>query len=333
MDYIGETIPDLELNLSFYGYDFNETDVTKEKSLTFIPYLFVSAFGLVANALVLFVILRFRKMWTPTNLYVFSLALGDILHMLCLLFFASEIASGYWPLGKPMCILFWILTALIPFSNVYFLTIMSIDVFIQQYFPQVSKKSLRLQVVLTTSGTVWVVCLLLGIPLYVFADHTETSSCQILWPYPSAFWNLTFISYRLVLDFLFPVLVTCMFLILSGVRLRNQDKATESSSGNIKESIIMISGLMLVYFVFWLPTHVLEMISATVGDLELSEGSYYIISIIPYLKSCVYPVLYGFLSKSIKETLSAVLCCKKAQDSSSHPNGPSEKQEEKLSSC
>ncbi|XP_077305534.1 somatostatin receptor type 5-like [Lithobates pipiens] len=331
MDYTTEIIPDDNISFEEIFY-FNETDVSREQSLSFIYYIFVSVFGLVANTLVLYVILRFRKMWTPTNIYVFSLALSDIFHMLCLLLFASEIASTYWPLGQFMCRLFWTLIALIPFTNVYFLTIMSIDVFIQQYFPEFLKNRLGPKVAVVISIIVWIVCLLLGIPLFIFADLNETYNCQIIWPEPLAFWNLTFISYRLALDFVLPVLLICIFLILTGVRFRNQE-ATKSSSGAIKENIILISVLTLVYFVFWVPTHVLEMMSATVDDLGINEGSYYIISLIPYLKSCVYPVLYGFLSKNFKETLKAVLCCKNVQDSSSQPNNSSEKQEEKSSPC
>lgn len=331
MDYTTEIIPDDNISFeeSFY---FNETDVSREQSLSFIYYIFVSVFGLIANTLILYVILRFRKMWTPTNIYVFSLALGDIFHMLCLLLFASEIASTYWPLGQFMCRLFWTLIALAPFTNVYFLTIMSIDIFIQQYFPKFLKNRLGPKVAVVISIIVWIVCVLLGIPLFIFADLNETYNCQSIWPEPFAFWNLTFISYRLALDFVFPVLLICIFLILTGVRFRNHE-ATKSSSRAIKENIILISVLTLVYFVFWVPTHVLEMMSATVGDLEINEGSYYIISLIPYLKSCVYPVLYGFLSKNFEETLNAVLCCKNVQDSSSQPNNSSKKQEEKSSPC
>ncbi|KAM5152584.1 somatostatin receptor type 5-like [Mantella aurantiaca] len=334
MDSIDTSETILDENISFDGFfDFNETDVSREQSLSFIPYLFVSAFGLVANVLVLYVILRFRKMWTPTNIYVFSLALGDIFHMLCLLLFASEIASTYWPLGNFMCRLFWTLTALTPFANSYFLAIMSIDVFNQQYFPEFSKNRLGPKVAMVTSIVVWIVCLFLGIPFFMFADLNETDSCQIIWPDPHDFWNLTFISYRFALDFVLPVLLVSIFLLLSGVRLMNQDKLTKSSSRTIKENIVMILVLMLVYFVFWLPTHILEIMSATVRDLEINERSYYIISLIPYLKSCVYPVLYGFLSQMFKEAFNTVLCCKNTQDSSIHPNESSERQEEKLSSC
>ncbi|XP_072273577.1 somatostatin receptor type 5-like [Pyxicephalus adspersus] len=317
-------------------YEFNETEVyseQSEQSLLFIPYLFVSAFGLVANTLILYLILRFQKMWTPTNIYVFSLALGDIIHMVCLLLFASEIANITWPLGNFMCRLFWAFTALLPFSNAYFLVIMSIDVFIQQCFHEFSKKRLGPRVSVVTSIIVWIVSLLLGIPFFIFSGLTSGCNCQITWPNPSAFWNLTFISYRLALDFLFPVLLVSFFLILTGVCFRNKDKQNESRSGTIKENFIMILVLMLVYFVFWLPMQVLEMMSATVGNLGLNEGSYYVISLIPYLKSCVYPVLYGFLSQSFKEALFAVLYCKNTQNSSNPPNNSSDKQEEKMSSC
>ncbi|XP_075035364.1 somatostatin receptor type 5-like [Mixophyes fleayi] len=317
-------------------FDFNETvEVDFNRSKSFIPYLLVCAVGLIGNALVLYVVLRFRKMRTTTNIYVFSLALGDLLYMLSLLFFAIEISSSYWPLGTYMCRLFWTLTTLTTFSSIYFLTVMSLGVFMQLYFPTFSQNRHGPKVAWLTSLVVWTLCSLLGIPIFIHADMDEYYNCKIFWPDPVAFWNLTFISYIFTMAFLAPLALMFILLILMAVRARNQEKSSETAVGGVKENLIMITVLCLVYIIVWLPTHVLEMMSATISSMEIDEGVYYIVSLIPYLKSCVYPILYGFLSQSFKDSFNSVLCCRKMQDSntSSPPQDSTERQEEKLNVC
>ncbi|XP_063790943.1 somatostatin receptor type 5-like isoform X1 [Pseudophryne corroboree] len=323
-------------NFSFYYYEFNETvdvDYKYNVSKFFIPYLLVFAVGLIGNALVLYIVLRFRKMWTTSNIYMFSLALGDLFYMLCLLFFATEIASSYWPLGAFMCRLFWTLTTLTTFSSIYFLAVMSISVFIQLYFPAFSKKRCGLKAASLTSLVVWILCLLLGTPIFIHADMDEYNNCKIFWPNPVAFWKISVTSYTFTMAFLLPLTLILIFLILTALRARNQEKTTETDFDSLKENLVLIAVLCLVYVIVWLPTHVLEIISSTVYNFHIDEGVYYGVSLISYLKSCIYPILFGFLSQSFKEAFKKVLCCKKMQNGDSPHQHPPERQEEKSTIC
>ncbi|XP_068103390.1 somatostatin receptor type 5-like [Hyperolius riggenbachi] len=321
-------------NDSFFIFDnFSKTDIyPKEQPLLLIPYLLVSVFGLVGNAFVLYIILRCKKMWTTINVYVFSLALGDILSMLCLLLFTTEVYTSQWILGTFMCRLFWTFNELIPFTSIYFLTIMSFSIFIQQYFPSFSKR-LGPNIAVLTSVITLIICLLLVMPFYIYADMDEQNNCQVFWPDPDTFWNLIFISYRLAVGFLLPLLLTAIFLLVTAFRSLNPNNSAKGSGDVIKESTIMISVLLFVFFIFWFPTHVLEMMSALVEDMGINEVSYHTISLTPYLKCCIFPIIYGFLSHSFKEEFNAIFCCKKLQENNGPPVDSAEKQDEKLSSC
>ncbi|XP_075687568.1 somatostatin receptor type 5-like [Rhinoderma darwinii] len=297
-------------NLYLFEEDFNSTDYSDPPlamSVTFISFLLVCLVGLLGNALVLFIILWFKKMWRTTNVFVFSLALGDFFYMLCLLFLAIEQMHS---LGTFMCKLYWTLTSLTTFSSVYFLAIMSIDVFLQMYFPSFSKK-LRLKGAALSSLVIWILSLLLGIPFFLYANVDEFSNCRISWPEPAAVWNISFISYRFSIAFLAPVILIGVFLTLTQCRVRRHDQSTLNG---VKEDVVMIMVLSLVFIVFWLPTHFLEIVSGAIPDLEFSEECYYLILIIPYLKSCIYPFLYGCLSSSFKDLFDRIFCCKKVQE-------------------
>lgn len=293
------------LNSSFDFY------LPTARSIAFIPFLLVCLVGLVGNALILFVILWSKKMWRTMNVFIFSLALGDLLYMFCLLCFAIEIMLS---LGTFMCILYWTLIALSTFSSVYFLAIMSISVFLQTFFPAFSKK-LSLKGAALISLGIWILSLLLGIPFFIYANMDEFSNCLISWPEPAAFWNMTFISYRFAIAFLAPLILITVCLILTQHRIQRLDQSTDSTVAVIKEDVVLIMVLSLIFIIFWLPTHLLEIVSGANSDIVFSEGNYYVISIIPYLKSCIYPFLYGFLSTSFKDAFNRIFCCKKVPES------------------
>ncbi|XP_075421903.1 somatostatin receptor type 5-like [Ascaphus truei] len=305
------TLDPLELDDGNFSFLINYTvdgvySSPKDVSMFCILYFVVCAVGLVGNAFVIYVVLRYRKMRTVANIYVFSLALGDLLYMFCLLFFATEIAFSYWPLGTFMCKLFWALTNVVTFSSIYFLTIMSINDCVMVYFPVFSSNRLGPKVATVISICVWVLFILLGIPIFIYAELDDFLVCRILWPEPTTIWSVIFISCRFAMSFALPLALNCVCLILTAVRV----KGSEQPGGVCKESMIMLLVLSLVFVLFWIPMHVLEMMSVTGVIWGLSEEVYYFVCLIPYLKCCVYPILYGVLSHSFTEAYKKVLCCK-----------------------
>ncbi|NWZ96709.1 SSR4 protein, partial [Nesospiza acunhae] len=66
-------------------------------------YGLVCLLGLLGNALVIFVILRYAKMKTATNIYLLNLAIADELFMLSVPFVATAAALRRWPFGRALC--------------------------------------------------------------------------------------------------------------------------------------------------------------------------------------------------------------------------------------
>ncbi|KAE8578945.1 hypothetical protein XENTR_v10023843 [Xenopus tropicalis] len=295
-------------NLSFFDYPDNFTEVDAglidtENSKLFILFLVVSALGLIANALILYVVLRYRQMRTTPNIYVFSLALGDLLYMLCLLLFALEIAYTRWPMGEHLCKVFWVVSTMVAFSSIYFLTIMSVGICVQVHFPIFYSKRLGPKVAIGISICVWLFCLLLGIPIYIFSGLNDTDSCKINWPNP--FWSVTFTAYQIVLAFGVPLIIIGICLILTACTTK-----CYAHEGVDKTNIIFLALLTLVFVIIWLPIYVLEMMAVTTNLVVFSEEVYYIISLLPYCKCCIYPIMYGTLSSSFREIFRSIFCCR-----------------------
>ncbi|XP_053327702.1 somatostatin receptor type 5-like [Spea bombifrons] len=334
MDYFPEDL-DLDLDLDYWNFsDFNISDYGDQKNPALFSafYVLVCLVGLVGNALAVYVVLRHRHMWSAINIYVFNIALGDLVYMLCLLLFAVETAHSFWPMGVFLCRVFWALSTLISFSSIYFLVIMSISECVRAYFPVFSVKKLGLKAALVISICTWVICLLLGIPFFMYAYVDSFNSCKI-WSEPSTIWSIAITCYQLVMTFAWPLLLICISLILTAGQVRAQKNMADSPQASAKEGVVLVFGLTLVYVIIWLPMNVLEIMSALGAVKELSMVTYYLLSIVPYLKCCVYPIMYGFLSPSFKECFMKVLCCSKAEEAGRPPECSTEKHDEKSLNC
>lgn len=98
--YIQGNESDLDLNVTQTRE--HHQDKTSSVVITFI-YFVVCAVGLCGNTLVIYVILRYAKMKTVTNIYILNLAVADVLCMMSLPFIALQLSLVHWPFGEALC--------------------------------------------------------------------------------------------------------------------------------------------------------------------------------------------------------------------------------------
>lgn len=89
-------------------------------------YALVRLVGLVGNALVIFIILRYTKMKTATNVYLLSQPVADELFLLSVPFVALSAALCHWPLGLVLCSALLREDGLNMFTSVFCLTVLSV---------------------------------------------------------------------------------------------------------------------------------------------------------------------------------------------------------------
>uniref|UniRef100_A0A663E986 Somatostatin receptor 4 n=1 Tax=Aquila chrysaetos chrysaetos TaxID=223781 RepID=A0A663E986_AQUCH len=98
-------------------------------------YALVCLLGLLGNSLVIFVILRYAKMKTATNIYLLNLAIADELFMLSIPFVATSAALHHWPFGRALCRTVLGVDGLNMFTSVFCLTVLSLDRYIAVVHP------------------------------------------------------------------------------------------------------------------------------------------------------------------------------------------------------
>ncbi|XP_028993622.1 gastrin-releasing peptide receptor-like [Betta splendens] len=292
-------------------------------------YGLIIAVGLVGNVTLLKTCVMVKSMRTVPNLFLSSLAVGDLLLLVtCAPVDASRYLVDEWLFGRVGC-------KLIPFIqltsvgvSVFTLTALSADRYKAIVTP-LDGHSEPLGVCLR-AGSIWLLSVTLAVPEAVFSDlHTFTTShsnetfvtCA---PYPHAgalhpriHATASFLAFYVVP--LFVISVYYCFIARSLVRssadpptegrprLQKQFKARQ----RLARSVLVLVGL---FAVCWLPSHVLYLYRCyRYGRVDTSLGHFaasVCARVLAFTNSCVNPFALCLMSKSFRRHFrQQLLCC------------------------
>lgn len=203
----------------------NESETTPPmpfSEVTAVIYTIVFIVGFLGNALAIYVVARYAKMKTVTNIYILNLAMADELYILGIPFIGTNSVLSYWPYGEFLCKVSMTADGISQFASTFCLTLMSIDRFLAVVFPIRSAKWRKPKVAMILSGLVWVVSFLVVLPVTVYANVQEKfNTCNITWPNPSDYWSAVFILYTSIVGFFGPLIIIslCYLLIIIKVTI------------------------------------------------------------------------------------------------------------------
>uniref|UniRef100_A0A8C0IP36 Somatostatin receptor 4 n=1 Tax=Chelonoidis abingdonii TaxID=106734 RepID=A0A8C0IP36_CHEAB len=297
-------------------------------------YALVCLLGLLGNSLVIFVILRYAKMKTATNIYLLNLAIADELLMLSIPFVATSAALHHWPFGRALCRTVLGVDGLNMFTSVFCLTVLSLDRYIAVVHPLRAATYRRPRVAKMVNGGVWLLSLLVASPIPIFAGTAATHdgravACNLLWPSPV--WSAAFVFYTTLLGFLLPVLAMglCYLLIvgkMQAVAQRVGWQQRRRSEGKLTRLVLIV---VAMFVVCWMPFYVVQLVNLLLpGHLDATVNNASVI--LSYSNSCANPILYGFLSENFRHSFHGVLrrCCDASFCCCCHLGAAEEEEEE-----
>ncbi|KAF7279138.1 hypothetical protein GWI33_007552 [Rhynchophorus ferrugineus] len=100
-----------------------------------ILFTVVCLVGLGGNTLVIYVVIRFSKMQTVTNIYIVNLAIADKFFLIGIPFLIATLPNGQWIFGYHACKASMISTSINQFTSSILLCIMSADRYIAVCHP------------------------------------------------------------------------------------------------------------------------------------------------------------------------------------------------------
>ncbi|XP_061110370.1 kappa-type opioid receptor-like [Conger conger] len=291
-------------------------------------YSVVFVVGFVGNCLVMYVVIRYTKMKTATNIYIFNLALADALLTSTMPLQSAWNLLDSWPFGETLCKLCVSVDYYNMFASVLTLTAMSVDRYVAVCHP-VRALEFRTPLCATAANVaVWVLSSAAGIPALLLGG-TETANgtttCALRFPDPYEFWDAAVNVCVFVLGLVLPLLVMAgcyarLVQRLRGARALSRARGRGRGRG-LRRVTRLVLALVCVFVACWTPIHAFALARAlgSVPDSPPVAAAYYACVALGYANSCLNPLLYAVLDQNFRRRFRHF--CRPAGPRSHWPSG------------
>nr|XP_023686337.1 neuromedin-U receptor 1-like [Paramormyrops kingsleyae] len=311
------------------------------RSPVFLPvcvtFLLIFLVGAVGNALTCAVIAGKKVMHTPTNYYLFSLAVSDLLVLLIgMPLELYEMWSNYpFLLGQWGCYFKTFLFETVCFASVLNVTALSVERYVAVVHP------LRVKHVVTRAhakrviAALWAISMLCAVPNtslhgvsslrpVLERDLPESAICTLV--KPTWMYNLT-VQVTTVVFFLLPMLTISVLYLLIGLQLKRekmlrsleaksslgQDNYYSVQRARHRQITKMLCVLVVVFGICWAPFHTDRLMWSfievwTESRQKMFEYVHILSGVFFYLSSVVNPILYNLMSSRFREMFREVAC-------------------------
>ncbi|KAL1771040.1 neuromedin-U receptor 1 [Sigmodon hispidus] len=197
-----------------------------------ITYLLIFVVGTVGNVLTCTVILHHKAMKTPTNFYLLSLAVSDLLVLLVgLPLELYEMQHNHpFQLGASGCYFRTLLFETVCLASVLNVTALSVERYVAVVHPLQAKTVMTRAHVRRMLGAIWVLAVLFSLPntslhgikqLYVPCRGLVPDSAVCTLVRPRVFYNLV-VQTTTLFFFCLPMVTISMLYLLIGLQLRRE---------------------------------------------------------------------------------------------------------------
>ncbi|XP_069766255.1 chemokine XC receptor 1-like [Narcine bancroftii] len=314
-------LDDYNYNYSIYiDDDFAPLCENYEASLfggvfTQVFYSLIFLLSLTGNILVLWILMKYEKLKTVTDIFILNLVTSDLLFSCSLPFWAVNHAHG-WIFGKAMCKIMSSIFFIGYYSGIMLLTLITRD----RYFAVVHALSaVRIRKVcygVVACLVVWFINILATVPEIIYSDSVhnwdQRISCGSIFPQENhQIWQLVECYQQNILFFLIPfvIFVYCYCRILNTVvkyRARKKFKT-------VKVIFCIVVGFFICWtpynvFIFLLSLYDLKLLAVTSCDIS----SHHVIALfvcrnLSYFHCCLNPFLYALVGTKFRTHLKQII--------------------------
>ncbi|XP_077434904.1 neuropeptide Y receptor Y7 isoform X2 [Vanacampus margaritifer] len=312
-----------------------ETDITKHLGvqITLITaYSLIILLGLLGNALVIYMIIRYRNMRTVTNFFIANLALADLLvDTLCLPFTLVYTLLDEWKFGAVLCHMVPFAQALSVHVSILTLTVIALERYrcIVFYLGQ----RLTWHASFLIMALTWTISAVLAAPLAIFREYRyeeipninlHFAVCFESWPHGTSRDGVIYSLSMLLLQYIIPLAIISYAYICIWVKLKNHISPSTRNDAILrrKKTTKMLALVVVVFAICWLPFHVFQLASDLDLILVFNEYKliYTVFHIVAMCSTFANPLLYGWMNKNYRNGFLMVFRCEDKPDSF-HPEG------------
>uniref|UniRef100_A0A3P8TNS0 Opioid receptor delta 1 n=1 Tax=Amphiprion percula TaxID=161767 RepID=A0A3P8TNS0_AMPPE len=272
-------------------------------------YSLICVVGLLGNVLVMYGVVRYTKMKTATNIYIFNLALADALATSTLPFQSAKYLMSTWPFGELLCKVVIAIDYYNMFTSIFTLTMMSVDRYIAVCHPVKALDFRTPTKAKLINVCIWILSSAVGVPVMIMAVTKVTdkgnTACALRFPEPEWYWDTVTKICVFIFAFVVPVLVITicyglMILRLKSVRLLSGSKEKDRNLRRITRMVLVV---VAAFIICWTPIHIFIIIK-TMVDIDhknlMVVACWHLCIALGYTNSSLNPVLYAFLDENFK---------------------------------
>ncbi|KAG1961073.1 opioid receptor, delta 1a [Pimephales promelas] len=309
------TFPDDVMGFVPDGRNYTEPNPIKSPAGIIIAisitalYSVICVVGLLGNILVMYGVVRYTKLKTATNIYIFNLALADALATSTLPFQSAKYLMNTWPFGELLCKVVIAIDYYNMFTSIFTLTMMSVDRYIAVCHP-VRALEFRTPVKAKIINVcIWILSSAVGVPIMVMAVTKVTNQgatvCMLKFPDPDWYWDTVTKICVFIFAFVVPVLVITicyglMILRLKSVRILSGSKEKDRNMRRITRMVLVV---VAAFIICWTPIHIFIIVKTLVDINQKNPfviASWHLCIALGYTNSSLNPVLYAFLDENFK---------------------------------
>ena len=298
-------------------YEFNSMKDPVFVSITVTLYIIVILFGALGNTLVVVTVVKTKRLWNATNIFIANLAMADIL--VCVFDLPLNLyyqITDDWVFGKTMCHVMMSAFAVVVYTSTLTLTMIAIDRFILIVYPLRNRMSITVALLLVV--VIAVVSMTVAAPIAIYASYSEVIQpdiginwklCGETWPNEDHRRLYTFLT--LGFQFFVPLIIIVILYSLIFMKLRVRLRAVRSGQTSRKNKTTkMLVAVVTIFFITWIPFHLFALI--TDFSPHLVKGNYFkfadlMLRMIAMSSSCFNPLLYGWLNDNYRNAFLSII--------------------------
>lgn len=305
-------------NTSIYYYDEDDLcdlgETPEELLAQTYLYSFICACGLLGNALVVITYMFYKKTKTMTDVYLFNVAVADLLFVVALPFITYNERRG-WPMGAAACKGLRAAYSANLYSCMLLLACISCDRYVaivraRRYFGRTLRCG-RL-----VCATVWVAAAALSVPTLVYVDLvqeedrfipegesaetvvTTATSCQLFSQQEDTarLMKILVPSLQITFGFLLPLLVMTVCYCSVVRALLQAQSSRRHKAIRVVLAVVVVFVLCHMPYNVVLTHHTLSLFKVRSCEAERAKLlALNVFRSVAYLHCCLNPVLYAFV--------------------------------------
>nr|XP_021335133.1 trace amine-associated receptor 13c-like [Danio rerio] len=283
-----------------------------EYNIMYMFFSLLSAWAVFLNLLVIISISHFKKLHTPTNMIILSLAVNDLLVGLIVMpVEAVKLIETCWYFGETLCGLFMIIMGLIGTTSLSNLVLIAVDRYVAVCHPLIYPQKITMTKTLLSICLCWLFSSTYSTVFVVNNKYFEISNrTDVCYGMCTLNLSFTYIIVDLIYSFLLPcVVMITVYLRIFYVAFKQVKVINSLLKGSRESSVkrksehkaaLTLGIVVTVYLICFIPYSLSSVMGVSSGTLTYLLWTVYVNCVVNPL---IYALFYCWFKISVKHIL------------------------------